>query len=329
MCAVFSENETTYKMKVIVWLFVSLSLFSCHRRVESEQKSPDQREFYENGNIRRQVIILSDTTTRSVFYNKYDSGKVDSSYNYRRFQDVYVPWEQFIDDQKKVMEELDISIENLDSGTYVKFLLLRPQGEWLSIWHRSGLKDTTYRGTLTETWPRQIYVKNNLDSVMDGYAIDWRVWSKTDTSTTGLQYSRYLKFTIPKRNPRTQGNIKKICTFINLPTVHLTLFRTFESDERLPPFALYFGSLMTSFFLPYLYFNGTAIWLSGLAESGERVETPAISGESSIQARCVRSAQKPDSDTPAQVTFHYDSVAISEKRYYLGLKFFYRKIVAH
>jgi hypothetical protein len=179
---------------VILSTFIFCFMSCAYKEKNSLPYSNSKRIFYPSGNVRLDSITLTDSTRRTVYYNEYDSGKIDSLSNYRLFQDTLVQWQKFIYAKEKVDQELRVSHEELDSGRYVKFLLLRPNGWWIAVWHISKAKDTTYYGTPVRSTPRQIYVKNDLDSAMTGYVKDWRVWSRFDSSKTWLEHSRYLKF---------------------------------------------------------------------------------------------------------------------------------------
>jgi hypothetical protein len=157
------------------------------------------QEFYDNGFIKTELIKKADSLEDKYFYNLYDSGLLDSLYQFKLYYDTMVAWRQYIYNTDRIKEELTFESITLDSGDYIKFRLIKPHYDIISLYLRKNNKDktqdTTLWGQLSSTTPRQFYLADKGDSVLTGFVIDWGVWSKSDTvGTYGIQINRYLKF---------------------------------------------------------------------------------------------------------------------------------------
>jgi hypothetical protein len=185
---------------------LAITLVSCGQQSQETIVKTDTgfQEFFNNGFIKTQVIRKSDSLEDKYFYNRYDSGHIDSLYRFKLFYDTMLPWQQYIYSPNQVNKELSLEKITLDSGDYIRFHLLKPKYDIIAIHLRKNqidrLNDTTYQGSLRPLRPQQFYLRNPHDSLLNGFVIDWGFWSKTDTvGSIALQHNRYLKFEIRDR----------------------------------------------------------------------------------------------------------------------------------
>jgi len=182
---------------------LTITLVSCGQQGGERLVKTDKgfQEFFQNGFIKTEFIKKNDSLEDKYFYNPYDSGQIDSLYQFKLFYDTMLPWKQYIYNQDQINRELNLAKVALDSGEFIKFKLLKPRYDIISIYLRKNeinrLRDTTYWGPLKPSTLRQFFLRVPSDSILTGFVMDWGFWSKTDTiGSIGLQHNRFLKFEI-------------------------------------------------------------------------------------------------------------------------------------
>ena len=160
--------------------------------------------FYGNGFIRSEILKEGDSVNSKYFYNYYDSGFLDSLYKFKQFGDTLLPFQQYIYNNEAVDDELAVKTIKSDSGAFIQFNLLKPKGEWISVYFRN----YNYKNdSLIEGEPKPLTsmtIKNPGDSVIIGFAYDKGIYLKTDTvGSIGHFFIRYLKFKIKNNNEQS------------------------------------------------------------------------------------------------------------------------------
>lgn len=182
-----------------------ITLISCDSQTNTRISTENgYQEYFDNGFIKIDCIKKTASLEDKYFYNRYDSGLIDSLYQFRLFYDTIVPWKQYIYNSEQLAREIKIDRIQLDSGDFIKFELLNPRYDYISLHLRKNqtdrLSDTVYHNLPTLENPRHVLLRDPRDSTLTGFIFDWGIWSKTDTiGSIGTQVIRFLKFEIKDR----------------------------------------------------------------------------------------------------------------------------------
>lgn len=191
------------RLTILTIVFALLVAFfvSCKQSHDKHVNEPgnDSISYFDNGNPKTYKKIRSDSIFDVMYYTQNAYGVLDSMYRYKPFQDTLLAHEQYIYNDRKSKEELNIIRIETDSGRYFEFTLKRPHGEWIALFikrnNENYKKDTLIWGEFKTSTPRQIFQKDLGDSILSGYVMDWGIFTRADTvGAIGHHVKRFVKF---------------------------------------------------------------------------------------------------------------------------------------
>lgn len=189
------------RLPTIVFPLIVVFFVSCRHSHDKNVDEPvnDSITYFDNGNPKTYKKIRRDSIFDVMYYRENENGVLDSMYRFKPFQDTLLAHEQYIYNDNKSKEELNINRIETDSGQYFEFTLTRPHGEWIALYikrnNENWKKDTLIWGEFKTSTPRQIFQKDLGDSILSGYVMDWGIFTRADTvGTIGHHVKRFVKF---------------------------------------------------------------------------------------------------------------------------------------
>lgn len=124
-----------HRLPTIVFALVVAFFVSCRPSHDKDVEGPfyDSIAYFDNGNPKIYKKIRRDSIFDVMYYKENENGVLDSMYRYKPFQDTLLAHEQYIYNDRKSKEELNINRIETDSGRYLEFTLKRPHGEWIAL----------------------------------------------------------------------------------------------------------------------------------------------------------------------------------------------------
>ncbi len=168
-------------------------LLSCS--TEQEQSNSNAGlEFYENGWIKSEIVSRTDSTERIAYYNRLDSGNIDSIYHYQVFQDTLLPFYQMIFNDPSTKDNLTID-ESSENGYRLDIELRNARGDWiyLNFLNEEGKGIKTVHGSMDTNHdePRTISFTDSIRTSNNIIIGDWWIWIKPQ-GKVGRQLERQI-----------------------------------------------------------------------------------------------------------------------------------------